>query len=103
MSFYAGTPGNLWAWLRGLTFDIGHANTVGKVQEFLKNVAHANHLHVHDNHGESDEHLALGDGTINWRVAGKAITSRYNGVVVIEGRSIPEAKKSLAVFKECFV
>ncbi len=87
----------------GMTFDIGHANTVGKVQEFLKEVTHAHHLHVHDNKGESDEHLALGDGTINWQVAGKAITSHYSGVVVIEGRSIPEAKKSLAVFKECFV
>ncbi|MCX6688179.1 MAG: sugar phosphate isomerase/epimerase [Methanoregula sp.] len=87
----------------GMTFDFGHANTVGKVPEFLKEVEHANHIHIHDNSGKSDEHLALGDGTINWRAVGKAITARYNGVIVIEGRSIPEAKKSLAVFKECFV
>ena len=87
----------------GMTFDFGHANTVGKVPEFLKVVKHADHIHIHDNSGKSDEHLALGDGTINWRAAGKAITARYNGVIVIEGRSIPEAKKSLAVFKEYFV
>ncbi|MDD3135763.1 MAG: sugar phosphate isomerase/epimerase [Methanoregula sp.] len=87
----------------GLTFDFGHANTVGKVPEFLTEVGHANHIHIHDNNGKSDEHLALGDGTINWQVAGKAITARYKGVIVIEGRSIPEAKKSLAGFKEWFV
>jgi len=87
----------------GLTFDFGHANTVGKVPEFLTEVGHANHIHIHDNNGKSDEHLALGDGTINWQVVGKAITARYKGVIVIEGRSIPEAKKSLAGFKEWFV
>ena len=87
----------------GLTFDFGHANTVGKVPEFLKELGHANHIHIHDNKGKSDEHLALGDGTINWQVAGKAITAQYKGVIVIEGRSMPEAKKSLAGFKEWFV
>jgi Sugar phosphate isomerases/epimerases len=87
----------------GLTFDFGHANTVGKVPDFLREVGSANHIHVHDNHGEYDEHLALGDGTIDWHKAGKAIAAKYNGVVVVEGRSVEEAKKSLAVFRECFV
>jgi len=44
----------------GITIDIGHANTVGKVPEFLPFLKRAAHLHVHDNHGVSDEHLALG-------------------------------------------
>jgi len=87
----------------GMTFDLGHANTVGKVNEFLAEVERAHHLHIHDNHGTADEHLALGDGTINWQEAGRTVAARYNGVVVIEGRSIPEAERSLAVFKECFV
>ncbi|WP_292368807.1 sugar phosphate isomerase/epimerase family protein [Methanoregula sp. UBA64] len=87
----------------GLTFDFGHANTVGKVPDFLAHVGSANHIHIHDNHGESDEHLALGDGTIDWHRAGKAIAAQYSGVVVVEGRSVEEAKKSLAVFTECFV
>jgi sugar phosphate isomerase/epimerase len=87
----------------GMTFDLGHANTVGKVNDFLACVGRARHLHIHDNHGDADEHLALGDGTINWREAGRAVAARYNGVVVIEGRSIPEAERSLAVFRECFV
>nr|WP_319377742.1 sugar phosphate isomerase/epimerase family protein [uncultured Methanoregula sp.] len=87
----------------GMTFDFGHANTVGKVNEFLPHVGKANHIHIHDNHGVSDEHLTLGDGTIPWKTVGKSIAAHYSGIVVIEGRSIPEAKRSLAVFRECFV
>jgi sugar phosphate isomerase/epimerase len=86
----------------GMTFDFGHANTVGKVNDFLSVVGQADHIHIHDNHGIIDEHLALGDGTINWKVVGNTVAARYSGVVVIEGRSIEEARKSLHVFKECF-
>jgi sugar phosphate isomerase/epimerase len=87
----------------GMTFDFGHANTIGIVNDFLPFVHQAHHIHVHDNHGMSDEHLALGKGTINWDVVGKTIAADYTGVVVIEGRSIGEAKTSLQVFRRCFV
>ena len=86
----------------GMTFDFGHANTLGKVNSFLPYVSKARHIHIHDNHGMSDEHLALGDGLINWNVVGKAVASNYNGIVVIEGRSIEEARTSLPVFRRCF-
>jgi sugar phosphate isomerase/epimerase len=87
----------------GMTFDFGHANTLGKVNEFLPFVRKANHVHIHDNHGVVDEHLALGDGTIPWDEVGRAIQKNYHGVVVIEGRSIEEARRSLSVFSRCFV
>ncbi|MFA6226181.1 MAG: sugar phosphate isomerase/epimerase family protein [Methanoregula sp.] len=87
----------------GMTFDFGHANTLGKVNGFLPYVKKASHIHIHDNHGTSDEHLALGDGLINWTVVGNAVAENYNGIVVIEGRSIEEAKKSLPVFRKCFL
>lgn len=87
----------------GMTFDFGHANTVGKIAAFLPYADSANHIHIHDNHGQSDEHLALGEGTIDWKVVGKEIASRYNGIAVVEGRSVAEGKKSLAVFRECFL
>ena len=86
----------------GMTFDIGHANTVGKVDDFLKVVGKARHLHIHDKHGESDEHLALGDGIINWERAGKIIAKNYTGIAVVEGRSIEEGKKSLTVIRKWF-
>jgi len=87
----------------GMTFDFGHAHTVGKVGEFLPYISKANHLHIHDNHGMSDEHLALGDGTIPWDVVGGAVRKDYRGVIVIEGRSIQEAQQSLSVFSRYFL
>ena len=87
----------------GMTFDFGHANTIGKVNDFLRYADKADHIHIHDNNGMSDEHLALGDGTISWSTVGKTLAANYNGVVVIEGRSLDEAKKSLSVFRRCFM
>jgi sugar phosphate isomerase/epimerase len=86
----------------GFTLDVGHAHTVGKVREFLRVLSSANHLHIHDNHGTADEHLALGDGTIPWDDVGKAVARDYRGIVVVEGRSLEEAEKSLSVFRRCF-
>ena len=87
----------------GMTFDFGHANTMGKVADFLADVKKASHIHIHDNNGMSDEHLALGEGIIPWSIVGKRIAREYQGVVVIEGKSIDEAKKSLAVYRRYFV
>jgi sugar phosphate isomerase/epimerase len=81
----------------GITIDIGHANTVGKVREFLPCLRQASHLHVHDNHGMSDEHLALGAGTIDWDLVGGRVAQDYAGVLVVEGRSLEEGRISLAV------
>jgi sugar phosphate isomerase/epimerase len=86
----------------GFTLDVGHAHTVGKVREFLGVLSSANHLHIHDNHGTADQHLALGDGTIPWDEVGKAVARDYRGIVVVEGRSLEEAEKSLSVFRRCF-
>ncbi|MDD1673772.1 MAG: sugar phosphate isomerase/epimerase [Methanomicrobiales archaeon] len=87
----------------GITFDLGHANTLGKVKEFLPFLSKADHLHLHDNHGELDEHLALGDGTIDWEMAGKAVRECYSGIAVVEGRNLEEAQKSYQMFGRCFV
>jgi len=86
----------------GFTLDLGHAHTVGKVREFLRVLPSANHIHIHDNHGTADQHLALGDGTIPWEEVGRAVARDYQGIVVVEGRSLAEAEKSLSVFRRCF-
>lgn len=80
----------------GLTIDFGHANTIGKVEAFQKYLSHASHIHIHDNHGKSDEHLPIGAGTINWKRISADLCSHYSGIVVVEGRSIEEAKESYA-------
>ena len=47
--------------------DTGHANMVGGVTESLLAFGnHLGHLHIHDNHGSSDEHLTPPNGTVDW-------------------------------------
>jgi sugar phosphate isomerase/epimerase len=51
----------------GVCFDTGHANISGSVASVLTELKdHIRSTHLHDNHGEKDEHLWPGDGTINW-------------------------------------
>jgi sugar phosphate isomerase/epimerase len=87
----------------GITFDIGHANTVGVVDGFLSRITHVHHVHLHDNGGIYDEHLALGDGSIDWLSIGPIIARDFSGICVVEGRNLNEAKRSLDVFRRCFV
>lgn len=52
-------------------FDVGHANIHGGIKKIRKFLAYFNdriiHIHIHDNHGKSDDHLPLGKGTVNWK------------------------------------
>jgi len=86
----------------GVTIDLGHANTVGKLDSFLEKISLAKHIHIHDNMGKKDDHSALGEGKIDWEKAGSVIKNNYSGICVVEGRSIEEAKRSLQVIKRCF-
>jgi len=62
-------------------FDIGHANLadgapderIANSFEPLKELIAS--THIHDNHGEKDEHLAPYDGTIDWPAAMKLLHS----------------------------
>jgi len=51
----------------GFCFDVGHAHIMGGVVqafEIMKPLIRSTHLH--DNAGNSDDHLWPGDGTVNW-------------------------------------
>lgn len=75
----------------GFCFDIGHANTTGRLDDFLE-IDPVN-IHIHDNHGEDDLHLPLGEGNIDFaNVLSKS--TNYEGNWVIEGRSLSELKMS---------
>lgn len=53
----------------GFCLDIGHAHLNGMLEEFLR-VGDPDHVHIHDNHGTNDDHLAPGEGGIDFpRVA----------------------------------
>jgi sugar phosphate isomerase/epimerase len=79
----------------GACFDLGHANTVGAVPGFVAALGSADHLHLHDNNGHSDEHLPVGAGTVDWAAVGPAVTTAYTGIAVVEGRSLGEGRQSL--------
>lgn len=46
------------------TIDLGHANTTPYPEEFL-DIPHIGYYHLNDNNGEKDQHLPLGEGTLN--------------------------------------
>jgi len=53
----------------GITFDVGHLNTTerdfkGFIDAFGERIVH---VHLHDNRGERDEHLAPGRGNVPWK------------------------------------
>lgn len=86
----------------GICIDIGHANTGGLVKKFLEFIPGADHLHLHDNHGSSDEHLAVGAGTVDWGPVRTSISAGYRGILVVEGRNLEEAAISSRVLKGWF-
>lgn len=50
-----------------LTFDVGHANTIGKIEDFTKLLdKFIVNVHVHDNDGGEDKHLPVGKGSIDF-------------------------------------
>ncbi|MBN1431943.1 MAG: sugar phosphate isomerase/epimerase [Methanomicrobiaceae archaeon] len=79
----------------GATVDVGHANTAGELKSFLARIGEAAHLHLHDNNGEHDDHLPLGQGNIDWEMVFDRVSKDYRGIFVVEGRSIEEAAISL--------
>lgn len=54
----------------GFCFDIGHAHFgLGVRASFNAMQDKIRSTHLHDNHGERDEHLWIGEGTIDWEEA----------------------------------
>lgn len=82
----------------GLVLDVGHANTCGTLADFLDHPALA-HVHLHDNSGKGDEHLALGQGCINLRPVLDKIEKR-NISATLEQKTEQGILKSLKMLKE---
>ena len=59
----------------GALLDIGHAHTWGfDLREYIRSLADYTLLfHLHDNRGQTDEHLPLGKGTVDLRGVGEEI------------------------------
>jgi sugar phosphate isomerase/epimerase len=82
----------------GLVLDVAHANINNQIQAFLeqfsKNIVH---MHVSDNKGDTDMHLGIGNGTINWKNIAKMIkAANYGNIIMIEStENIEESIESL--------
>ncbi|MGI5965141.1 MAG: sugar phosphate isomerase/epimerase family protein [Candidatus Methanomethylophilaceae archaeon] len=75
-------------------FDIGHANTTNQIDSVISLLGDrfAN-VHLHDNMGDTDSHLTVGDGNIDFPKAIDAL-SRYRGNYIIESKSFESAVES---------
>jgi sugar phosphate isomerase/epimerase len=73
-----------------LTLDTGHANIAcegdNRAMAFLTHhAARLGHLHISDNHGLRDDHLAVGEGNIDFSVIISAIKrSGYDDTITLE-------------------
>ena len=86
----------------GFCLDIGHANTTdqtdGLIKEFKDRLIN---VHIHDNHGEHDEHLTLGEGSIDFKRIIESLKG-YTGNYVIESKSYPSAVESQDYLRSLF-
>ena len=77
----------------GMCLDIGHAHTNGQIGEMMKLQEKFINIHVHDNHGDRDAHLPLGEGDIDFSVLKNL--DGYKGNFIIEAKR-PEMEEALA-------
>lgn len=67
-------------------FDTGHGNMTGTTAELLSDLAPwLNYVHLADNMGIDDDHLAFRQGTVEWDdVFAQMLNISYNGVFCVE-------------------
>jgi len=77
----------------GICYDTGH----GHLQGITGGFEHARTTHIHDNHGEKDEHLWPFEGTLDWpRLIEKLVIAKYEGPFIFESRGDELSKGSEA-------
>ncbi len=75
-------------------FDIGHANTTEQIDAITDAFSgRIMNVHIHDNDGKQDQHLTVGDGTVDFDNCLRKL-SGYGGRYVIECKSLESATES---------
>lgn len=86
----------------GHCFDAGHWHLFGKwpMPRWLESISsRLFHVHLHDNHGSADEHLPLGDGTIDFTPLQKILQKiSPRPSITLEAHSLDHLLRSL---KQC--
>lgn len=76
----------------GFTLDCGHAQLNGNLNVFL-NSGLCCHVHLHDNRGTGDDHLACGEGTIDFAAVVQRLSRQ--ATLVVETRELSAADRSI--------
>ena len=85
-----------------MTFDIGHANHAGYSADAMY-FDSIKHIHAHDNFGDEDSHLALGEGSIDLKhIINTLEEKHYDGIYIIEVNDFDSIKKSYEYMKKNF-
>jgi sugar phosphate isomerase/epimerase len=84
----------------GLVLDLGHAHLNGQIELFLRTFAgKIAHIHASDNMGETDQHLGISYGKINWQQFAETLKEiAYEKTVIVE--SVEHAEESLRKLKQ---
>lgn len=82
----------------GACLDTGHAYLAGDLYQLVNKAApHLRMLHVHDNNGHGDDHLAPGDGRIDWTALFKELAAvRFHGALMLEISGSGDAETVMA-------
>jgi sugar phosphate isomerase/epimerase len=75
----------------GLALDVGHANTVKQLDQFLLKFGdRIVHVHAHDNDGDFDSHRGIGKGSVNWVRAIQMLKEKnFDKYIMIESLEDP--------------
>lgn len=85
-----------------MTLDIGHANHSGYSPDRMI-FDSIKHIHIHDNFGDEDAHLALGEGSIELKYIVNSLEEKnYDGIYIIEVNDYDSIKKSYEYMKKNF-
>jgi sugar phosphate isomerase/epimerase len=70
----------------GLVFDVGHANLNKQMDQFLTVFGDKIvHIHAHDNRGGIDEHLGVGQGSVDWKSFADGLKRiNFDKIVIVE-------------------
>jgi sugar phosphate isomerase/epimerase len=89
-------------------FDFGHHHVFSRIPFaewlfYLKPRVHI-HFHLHDNHGDNDDHLALGQGSIDWQAAKAAVAGLACPFsIALEPKSLESRSASVAYYRRHFL
>ena len=78
----------------GFCLDLAHSEIYNQTDDFMK--LNIDHIHITDNNKKSDQHLKIGDGSINFKeFFGKFKDKNYNKKIIVECEELRDSIDSI--------